>query len=93
MVEVAFNIVQQAVHQRQAASAGHQFQANKGTVDLEILRIVIKVIQIVCLRFNVAVGFNQKARRTRCRILYYLTRLRFQQVDNGFDQPENRVKY
>lgn len=60
MVEVAFNIVQQAVHQRQTTGAGHQFEADKRAVDLEILRVAIKVVQIVSLRLNVAVGFNQK---------------------------------
>ncbi|GDE63383.1 hypothetical protein HmCmsJML268_01364 [Escherichia coli] len=86
VVEVAFNIVQQAVHQRQTTGAGHQFEADKRAVDLEILRVAIKVVQIVSLRLNVAVGFNQKARRTGCRILYHFTWLRFQQMNNGFNQ-------
>ena len=49
VVEVAFNIVQQTVHQRQTAGAGHQFKADKRAVDLEILGVAIKIIQIVGL--------------------------------------------
>ena len=86
VVEVAFNIVQQAVHQRQTTGAGHQFEADKRAVDLEILRVAIKVVQIISLRLNIAVGFNQKARRTCRRVLHHFTRLRFQQMNNGFNQ-------
>ena len=78
--------MQQAVHQCQTTGAGHQFEADKRAVDLEILRVAIKVVQIIGLRLNIAVGFNQKARRTCRRVLHHFTRLRFQQMNNGFNQ-------
>ena len=86
MVEVAFNVVQQAVHQRQTAGAGHQFKADKRAVDLEILGVAVEIVQIVSLRLHVAIRFNQEARRTCSRILHHFARLRLQQMDNGFNQ-------
>lgn len=45
VVEVAFNVVQQAVHQRQTAGAGHQFKADKRAVDLEITGVAVEIVR------------------------------------------------
>ena len=39
---VAFHAVQQAVHQRQAAGAGHQFHAQEGLVALELALLLAR---------------------------------------------------
>lgn len=49
VVEVVFDIVQQVVYQCQMMGVGYQFEVDKCVVDLEILCVVIKVVQIVSL--------------------------------------------
>ncbi|QUI96912.1 hypothetical protein KCP76_13050 [Salmonella enterica subsp. enterica serovar Weltevreden] len=78
MVEVALNIVQQTVHQRQTTGARTSSRPTKA-FNLEILSVAIKVIQIVSL-LHVTVGFNQKLRSRRPGPAHF-TRLRPSSAD------------
>jgi hypothetical protein len=66
---VAFHAVQQAVHQRQAAGAGHQFHAQEGFVALELRRFSLQVVQLVGAGLDVGVGGDQEAAGAGGRVL------------------------
>src|SRR5690554_6166003 len=57
---IPFHAVQQAVHQGQAAGAGHQFNAHVGLGGLKGFLFGGQVVQVVGLAFDVFVGGNQK---------------------------------
>ena len=58
---VAFHAVQQGVHQRQAAGAGHQFDTDKGAAALKGLGLGVEVVVVVGVALDIGVGGNQKA--------------------------------
>ena len=94
MVEVAFNIVQQAVHQCQTTGAGHQFEADKRAVDLKSCVSPSKVVRSLVCDLTLSGRLQSKSPP-------YLppgpattsTRLRFQQMNNGFNQRTPGWKY
>jgi hypothetical protein len=83
---VALHAVQQAVHQRQAAGAGHQLHADEGLVDLEFAVFCLEVKQLVGVLFDVVVGGDEKTGSAGGGVLNGFTGLRFYAVDDAVDE-------
>ena len=67
---VAFHAVQHAVHQRQAARAGHQFHADEGFVALEDALLFVEVVEVVGAGLDPGVGGDQEAGGAGGRVLH-----------------------
>ncbi len=83
---VAFHPVQQAVHQRQPAGAGHQFHADIRVVALEGLLFLVQVVHIVGVAADIRIGGDQKAGGAGGRVLDGFAGLRLDQRDDAVDQ-------